>query len=348
MEEAMAELLQVYCENAFPGWQNVRTSRFAPLAAGWESVIHSFDLDYLLDEIPRHEELVLRMYPGEGAREKAVGEYEAIARLGQAGYPVPRVFLLEREHSPFGQPFILMERIQGQPLWDTLFQAPEAEQTGLLRRFSELYVRLHRLDWRLFVGVGQGSAEVGSAAGQPAGVDAWLGMARTTLQSFGWALDSPILGWLEQHRDRVTRPWPAATHGDFHPSNVLLRPDGSMIVIDWTNFSLTDARFDLAWTLVLANSYIGMAWRERFLREYENQAGQYVEQIEYFEVCACVRRLFSLVISLSAGAEKMGMRAEAIQTMQSQAIPARRVYQMLQDYTGVPVKQFEQLLRSLG
>jgi aminoglycoside phosphotransferase (APT) family kinase protein len=288
------------------------------------------------------------MYHGEGAREKAGREFEAIARLGRAGYPVPRVLRLEREHSSFGQPFLLMERIQGKPLWEDLFQAPAAEQDVLLAHFFAVYVHLHRLDWRLFVGVEGGRAESDPAPEQPSGLDGWLSLARSTLQRFGWPLDSHFLGWLEQHRSSVTRPWPAATHGDFHPNNVLLRPDGSMIVIDWTNFSVTDARFDLAWTLVLINSYMGMSWRERFLREYEIQAGEAVEQIEYFEVCACARRLFDLSISLSAGAEKMGMRAEAIQNMQSQAIPARRVYQMLQDHTGVRVEEFEGMLAKLG
>ena len=121
-----------------------------------------------------------------------------------------------------------------------------------------------------------------------------------------------------------------------------------MIVIDWTNFSLTDVRFDLAWTLVLTNSYMGMAWRDRFLREYEHQVGQAVEQIEYFEVCACARRLFDLAISFFAGAEKMGTRADAIKDMRAQTVPACRVYQMLQDYTGVSVEPFEQLLASIG
>jgi aminoglycoside phosphotransferase (APT) family kinase protein len=348
MDESMANLLQIYCESAFPNWQNVRTSRFAYLADGWESVIYAFDLDYLAGEEPHHEGLVLRIYPGADPRPKARREYEAIFRLGKAGYPVPRVFLLECDHSPFTQPFILMERIEGRPLWNALSDAQPAEQAILLERYSELYVRLHRLDWRLLARDEGDSAGNGSIPVRPGDIDTWLNMARTVLQGFGWPLDNPFLVWLEQHRANITRSWPAATHGDFHPNNVLLRPDGAMVVIDWTNFDLTDARFDLAWTLVLANSYMGMEWRDRFLQAYERQAGQAVEQIEYFEVCACARRLFDLSISISAGAEKMGMRTDAVEAMKAQVVPARRVYQMLQKYTGLRVEPFEQLLASLG
>jgi aminoglycoside phosphotransferase (APT) family kinase protein len=348
MNEPIADLLQTYCADAFPGWQEVRISRFAQLAAGWESVIYGFDLVYLLDGESHREEMALRMYAGDGAWDKAGREFATISRLGQVGYPVPRVFLLERQRSPFGQPFILMERIEGKSLGEVLFNASPPEQDLLLARFCELVARLHKLDWRLFLKEESGSCADGSAPVQPPSLDAWLSSVRATLQHFGWPLDSPFLRWLEQQRPGVARPWPAPVHGDFHPNNVLLRPDGALIVIDWTNFSVTDARFDLAWTLVLTNAYLGMAWRDRMLHEYERQAGQRAEQIEYFEVCACARRLFDLTISLSAGAEKMGMRAGAMQEMLVQAAPARRVYQMLLDYTGVRVEPFEQLLESLG
>ena len=37
-------------------------------------------------------------------------------KLYQAGYPVPQVLHLEQETSPFGKPFVIMERVDGRPM----------------------------------------------------------------------------------------------------------------------------------------------------------------------------------------------------------------------------------------
>ena len=50
-------------------------------------------------------------------------------------------------------------------------------------------------------------------------------------------------------------------------------------VIDWTNFAVTDARFYLAWTLVLAHAYGWPEMRAQVLHGYQRHAGQQVEQI---------------------------------------------------------------------
>lgn len=94
------------------------------ISNGWESDVYSFVLQHGVgSHYWRREELVLRIYSGDFAYYKSAHEFHAMVRLAQAGYPVPRVLLLERECSPFGKPFVIMEKVAGQLMWPLLFRA---------------------------------------------------------------------------------------------------------------------------------------------------------------------------------------------------------------------------------
>jgi hypothetical protein len=104
---------------------------------------------------------------------------------------------------------------------------------------------------------------------------------------------------------------------------------------------------DLAWTLLLMSTYGSPESRLLVLGEYERIAGHKVEQIEYFEVAACLRRLFSIVVSLSSGADKLGMRPGA-EAMMADGAHIGRVYARLRERTGIEVPEAEELLLRLG
>jgi aminoglycoside phosphotransferase (APT) family kinase protein len=154
--------------------------------------------------------------------------------------------------------------------------------------------------------------------------------------------------WLQERRDLLPCPEPSVVHWDFHPSNILLRAGGSPVVIDWAGLQVTDARLDLAWTLLLTSAYAGAEWRDPILHEYERLAGAKVDQIELFEVLACARRLFDVTVSLSEGPERLGMRPEAVAMMRQQREPLQRVYDLLQARTGLRVEAVEAVLRDLA
>ena len=340
MNDDLQGQLQAYCVRAFPSRQGVQVNGLASVSAGWESDVYSFDVEHGPPAARQREELILRVYPGDDAHAKSAREFRGMRQLHKTGYPVPRVLLLERENSPFGRPFVIMERIEGQMLWPILFNAPERRQQELLTQFCELFVRLHRLDWRPFVD-DVARYELG---GPTVFVDQWLRRVRGTLERFPLSNSLRILEWLEARRDQVPCLRPSPVHWDYHPGNVLLRDDGSAVVIDWTQVEVSDPRFDLAWTLLLVSSYEGAEWRDRILEEYERLAGARVEQMEWFEVCACGKRVFSVAMSLLAGAEKLGMRPGAAEMMKQQMWALERVYDLLVERTGIRMVEVERLL----
>jgi aminoglycoside phosphotransferase (APT) family kinase protein len=116
-------------------------------------------------------------------------------------------------------------------------------------------------------------------------------------------------------------------------------------VIDWTQIQVSDSRFDLAWTLMLVGAAEGWHWRDRMLAEYERLAGAPVQELEWFEVAACSKRLFSVFVSFAAGPETLGMRREAVDLMRRQFPALRSVYELLVARTGLRLANIEEMLR---
>jgi len=340
--------LQSHLTAAFPDRQSLIVSPLTSLTTGWESELYAFDLAYTEAGQPRVEPLILRLHAGEHALGKTQHEFAGIQQLAAAGYPVPRAIHAAGPDNPLGRPFMLIERIEGVVMWGRLEHAPPAEAAPLLDLFGRLFVALHRLAWRPFAERYSPGLAQAWTAGQPdslyAFVDAWLADARRTLvASLGTGLE-PVVDWLAARRDRVPCDAPAVVHRDFHPGNILLRPDGSAVVIDWTAMGVTDPRFDLAWTLLLVRMFAAPGAREQFLSTYERHAGAAVQEIEWFEIVACARRFHEVLATLAAGDHATGRRPGAQGLMQQQLSALRPGYQFFQSVTGLALPRLGALL----
>ena len=140
--------LQNYYRNTFSQRREACINDLFLLSRGWESDIYAFQVQWADAGRPQQEDLVLRIYPGGDAYTKSAGEYQALTLLHRLGYPVPRVDCLERDASPLGMPFLIMERIHGQPLWRTMFRDPQERRQKLVALFCGLLARLHAIEWR--------------------------------------------------------------------------------------------------------------------------------------------------------------------------------------------------------
>lgn len=336
--------LQGYYQRNWPALQTVEVDQIENITTGWECELFSFVVESGVLAARRREVRVLRLHKGVTASQTAQHEFTTIQRLGQVGYPAPQVFALEADPTLFGAPFLIMEKIEGEVMGAMMKRATPDQTRTMLFDFVRLLVQLHRLDWRHFV-----TAEAAALSYDPFSfIDQWLVNARRRCQRLPAIDFAPVVAWLERQRDGLACMQPAPIHRDFHPDNILVRPSGAPVVIDWTTFAVSDARFDLAWTLLLFDMHINTAVRQQVHQAYDAIHGQPVAQMECFLVTACFRRLMDFALSVTAGAEQAGMRAEAVTAMKAHHAAFVRAYDLLVSLTEIRLPQLETFLADLA
>lgn len=334
MASEQIQILEQYLKKKFFDKKSLSITRLEKLRDGWESDNYVLTVEY---DAPRtRADWVWRIYSGAGSQAKAEREFNGMRKLSTADYPVPQVLLLETEYSSVNRPFIIMEYIRGDVMWDLLGNSSVERQAQLIDRFCRLFVQLHDLDSKHF--------DDSLPRDDPFFfIDHWLDDARSTLKNFPDIDAMQFLEWVIAQHASFACARPSPVHQDFHPGNILVGADDRALVIDWTSFDITDPRFDLAWTLVLAHAHGWAGMRDQILQGYERHLGKSVEQIEAFEAIACMRRLFDLAVSLKHGSQRMGMNAQAVESMRANMEAHRRVYQLFVERTSLQIEAFKNL-----
>ena len=340
-DEILNALMRLW-EDQFPARENIRIQDLMRISDGWENDVYAFTVEYEDAAGQTREDLILRIYPGDDARQKSAREFHTMKRLHGVGFPVPEVLLLACDNSPFGKPCIVMEKIQGRSMGEALGESSDPEKHVLLERFCQLFVDLHALDWRPIASDPLLPGEDSSTLIKRQ-LSRWQDYAHALQET---AFD-PVFAWLQEHIPDIRFNRLSVLHWDYHPGNILIREDGAPFVIDWGGVLVSDFRLDLAWTLLLMSTYGHPEAREVVLTRYERAAGVRVEQIEYFEAAMCLRRLFDISVSLGAGAERLGMRPGAETMMRQNVDHIERVYMILCDRTGLTIPEIDRLLSTL-
>ncbi len=340
-ESEIQQQLLTYYRRKFPH-TDTQISHFSRIAEGWETEIYSFVLTHKPEKSRTHKDLILRVYPGEDALQKSEKEFHVMNQLYKMGFPVPELFTLEKDTSFLGNPFVIMEYIKGKSMWSVLAESSTQKTQELLTLFCALFRDLHTLSWEPFAADPSLYAEKDPYAW----IDRWLTIAEKYVDDCKKSEFNPVVDWLDERKFNVPCERLSITHGDYHPHNVLLQNDEAF-VIDWGGADISDFRMDLAWTLLLASSYGNPEYRDIILSEYERIAGFKIQQIEYFDVLACLKRLFTISVSLAEGAAKLGMRPGAEAAMKQNVEHIKRVYALLLKSTGIQIPEIEALISSL-
>lgn len=310
---------------------------------GWESEIYAFTLTCGEAEQRHSEQRVLRLLTG-GKLEDAAREYRIMELLGKAGFPVPEVYALGNEKHGFGYPFIIMQCIKGDSFADRFLNSLTHDSFPLLE-FISLFHQLHTLNWRPYVANPNSYEHPNDPYHH---FDRVLTQYDNYISQGGLSAFDPVMAWLKDQRHRTASPRSSIVHLDFHQNNILQDLQGNLYVIDWTSAEISDYRFDLAWTLTLALAYRGPVGRQLILEAYERILEQPVPELDVFEVAAILRRIGSVLISIHAGAQALGMRPEAIKAMRSEAEPLTRLYTHLCQLIGHEQPDILALITQIG
>ena len=264
-----------------------------------------------LFEVCRGEErMVLRRSPRLGLHwrgDSLAREYRALRALRDTDVPHPRLLGGSMDADVVGEPFFLMERIDGwNPAsggWRPPFDSDLVARGELGLQVVEGLAHLARVDWRRHGLEG---------FGQPQGfherqVEEWLGhLAKFQFRELP-GLDVAA-EWLRRHQP--ARYEPGIMHNDLRWANVLFGyglPARLAAIIDWELATIGDPLLDLgrclmAWPPEGADmeqfrryeDYEGMPSREQMLERYEAVSGRPTDDIDYYVILA----RFTLAIPL--------------------------------------------------
>jgi aminoglycoside phosphotransferase (APT) family kinase protein len=227
---------------------------------------------------------------------------EIVARVSDV--PVPRVRWWEADEGVLGEPFYVMDRVEGDVPSDSppftvsgfLAEASHAQQRELYDAEIDVLARLHAIDWR---GAGLGFLDRPSFG--PTGFEQQLGYWRRYL---AWAAEGrpqPVIeeafAFIEagrpQSRDVVTLNW-----GDARPSNILVRDFRPVAVLDWEMATLGPPEVDVAWFLYLnrflsegvgAPALPGFPGTLETAAIYRARGGRELHDLHYWQVWAGLR-----------------------------------------------------------
>jgi aminoglycoside phosphotransferase (APT) family kinase protein len=231
-------------------------------------------------------------------------QFRCMQILGtRSAIPVPKMLWFEDDEGVLGQPFYLMEKLDGIVPPDNppyaiagwVAEAKPEQQDALWRRSLELLARIHRLDWQDL-----GFAFLDRPEYGPTGLAQQLAYYRSYLD---WATGGTptsalveTLAWLEANQppaERVVLNW-----GDARISNMMYRDFTPVAVLDWEMACLGPPEADLAWFLFMNDfltSAIGLPGIAGFpdaaasAAEYERHSGRPVRHLHYFSVWAAFR-----------------------------------------------------------
>ncbi len=341
-DAVQAAKLNRYLAEVYPARRHLEVVGLDEIRGGWETQIFACVLRYQLHGVERQEELILRLYPGSRGREQAVHEHHVLQRVAEHGVTVPQVVRLELDASPFGDPFILMERIHGDRLDQVLRSVPPEQLEMVIEQMVAVLVRVHRIPWReVFPSRTLADASHDEATGF---VPPDLAVMHRTARRPGFGAFVPVLAWLEARSSPAPAGAQCLLHNDFHSTNLIQRAmDGELVVLDWSFAGVGDYRLDLAWSALLLEVLLDGGVRQLFLEHYGVLAGQPVEDLEYFEVLKFTARMMTIAgwLDESTVIPVPKITRQAIRT--TYRVHVLNVYNRLKVLTGLSIPLFETL-----
>jgi aminoglycoside phosphotransferase (APT) family kinase protein len=292
LKDLETRLLDYYLVQPETG-ENARIDNLTQVNNGWASDVYTFTLRYDENGESSSQHLVLKTFADttEG-KDRALKERHALFNLRADRYPVPGVAAVEIDPIHLGTPFVVMEKIDGELLWDALQTADEYKRAELIRLFVGLLVDLHERSVEKLV--------PNAKVTEHTLVNREVYNLRSLANQYERPEMLPVIEWLYERRKDAPTDRPVITHRDYHPWNVLLTEHGRPFVIDW-GWQISDARYDLAWTLtLLERSGYGDLSKE-VLAQYEAMTGKPVDHLDYFAVLATTRWLMEVTNSLLFG-----------------------------------------------
>jgi aminoglycoside phosphotransferase (APT) family kinase protein len=301
-----------WLEGAVPGAHDITVEMHsAPSGSGFSSEMLLFDASWTADGGRASGSFAARLRPTgytlyqEHDLDKQWRVIDALHR--RSDVPVPRIVGHDTsEASPLGQPFFVMERIDGVAPADAppytvagwLRDASPEEQSALYGGALHVLTGIHAVDWSR-LGLGE---LLRGATSPPVGLGAQMAHDARFLD---WvvgprrvAIFDAALAWLRAHVPDEREP--VLNWGDARLGNILFRDFAPVAVLDWEMVTLGAPEADLAWWIVFNRLHTdgiakanlpGFPSPAETVDWYEQLSGRRVRRAElpFYEIRAALR-----------------------------------------------------------
>jgi aminoglycoside phosphotransferase (APT) family kinase protein len=279
---------------------SVELRNFRRCSVGFSWLTISFDL---WPAVKEGEAFILQIGPPSGlfAPYSARPQVLALGSLEGNRVPVPHTFWHGDEHSEFGAPFFVSERLPGDVLlpW-SIRRSPSADAQELMGQFIDVLARIHATKWEHapIAEIADGLTADTAAVRQ---IDDWSARIAT------WSPRSfPMLTWAEHwlRAHAPVAPRVSIIHGDYRIGNFLQDKGRITGILDWEMAHLGDPHEDIAWACLPmfnggSRDLFGMLPRSDVFARYTAANGIPVcpESVRFYEVFALYK---SVAINLGA------------------------------------------------
>lgn len=271
--------------------QAIQITAAQPLAGGASRDTWAFDVRHPDGSTARY---VMRRDLPTTMNDKALTraqEFHVMQAAHQHGVKVARVRWLQEQADLLGQPFFIMEHIEGVSIGRKVMTAPELAEAraALPAQMAQQLAHIHRLPL-------DGLDFLRRPAGDPA--QHAIEETYQFIDSISAVVPAIEYGlrWCARHApspDRIT-----FVHGDFRIGNLLVGPHGLQAVIDWEFAHVGDPREELGYLCMRDWRFgsdqlraAGLTDRETFLRAYEQAAGVHIDRdaVTWWEIIGNIR-----------------------------------------------------------
>jgi aminoglycoside phosphotransferase (APT) family kinase protein len=210
---------------------------------------------------------VVRVEQGGVFGTSSAEEFGLMRGLDAAGFPVAHARWYEPTGEVLGQPFFVMDFVQGTELADE-----RAMDEATAADFVRILAELHAIDWAA-AGIRPTIVPESPSQATHLQIDRWAGIYRAAVR-----LPIPLLeeaaAWLHHNAPPLARV--AVVHGDAGPGNVV-QADGRIVAVtDWEFAHLGDPAED--WSFCLAMRGARTMPREKWLAMFEQIAGVHLSE----------------------------------------------------------------------
>lgn len=274
-----------------------------PQSSGFSNETFLFDATWR-EAGAQQARLVLRAQPQEYGLFPHIDilgqQYRTMQLLGEhTDVPVPRVRFAEADPGVLGQPFFVMDRVDGQVPGDNppytgsgfvLEMSPEARRR-LHESGLDAMTRIHRVDWRRI-----GFDHLDRPQHGPRGPEQLRGYLRHYHE---WATEGEPHSVLDPAWDWLSAHWPEdGEHldlcwGDARIGNQMFRDERCVAVFDWEMSALANAESDLGWWLFMQRFHTegsgvplpeGLLGRDETIAIWEEKVGRKARHVDFYEL----------------------------------------------------------------